>query len=86
MTGAERTKQLYDEMERLARSLVDCFDTDRGFDKLGVDEAPLVGGVGSKSRMLDPEILFGRVAALDDVAQEWRALKKFRGSLQVVRD
>jgi hypothetical protein len=65
-------------MERLAQSLNAMFELDRGYDLIGED--------GKKSRMLDPEILFGRVAALNDTAQEWKFLRKFQGALRVVKD
>lgn len=75
MTGDERYNELYDEMENLARKLVEIFDMERKFD----EHEP------ERKHRIDPEILMARVGALHDVAEEMRFLKKFRGSLRLIK-
>ena len=79
MTGEDRYKELYDELERLARSLVDCYDTDRG-----IQRAHMNGHIEGYQRRVDPQILIGRAEAINDCASELKFLQKFRGSLGLV--
>jgi len=74
VTGSERYIELYDEMENIVKNLAQSFAYGRQFEKeLGT------------GRGIDEEILIGRAKAINDIADEMRFLKKFRGSLGLVR-
>lgn len=73
MTGAERYVELYDELKNLVYHLDLTFQMDAA-------HPDIAGGRGC-----DPEVLIGRAKAINDVADEMRFLKKFRGTLGLVK-
>lgn len=79
VTGRQHHDELYDEIERIARHLVDAFNIERALAKHMSPD-------GEYERRIDPDILIGRAGALYDAAQELKFLRKLRGSLRTVTD
>jgi hypothetical protein len=71
MTGQEHYDKLYDEMAFIVAMLHESFEYEKNFPAL--------------KHAIDPEILISRAEAINAVAQEMRYLKKFRGSLGLVK-
>lgn len=72
MTGEERFNELYDEMENLVYHLNLSFQYGRQYPDI------------KDGRGVDENVLISRAKAIEDVADEMRYLRKFRGSLGLV--